>query len=369
MTHLSLFSGIGGIDLAAHWAGFTTVALVERDKHCQRVLAKNFPGVPIYDDVVRFDGTAYRGVTLVSGGFPCQPFSSAGRRRGTRDERFLWPEMLRIVREASPRWVLGENVRGLLSIDSGRTFGTVLSDLAGLGYRVGWACYGADEACSAPHRRDRVFIVGYLGDASDERCDGRRAPDQDQCQRTLGTDRIGRGDGAWDQRLRSSGQLADPRLCTGRAEHGIELEERGAGAGEPGARVADAGSPHVSGLEPGSATEVGLADRRGELAHSADSGRRTHVGNDGEGQPDFARRFGDFPPGPGDLDRWAYLLESDLSLAPALSRQEEAELEVRPSLDGLSRRVALKMLGNAVVPQQVYPILKAIADYEEACTG
>lgn len=160
MNHLSLFSGVAGIDIAAHWAGFKTVQFVERDPFCQKVLAKNFPGVPIHDDITTFDGRRYRGIELVSGGFPCQPHSVAGKRKASRDERDLWGETVRVLGEAQPRWFLGENVPGLLSSESGRFFGRVVNDLAALGFRVGWCVYGASDV-GACHRRKRVFIVAY----------------------------------------------------------------------------------------------------------------------------------------------------------------------------------------------------------------
>jgi len=163
VTHLSLFSGIGGIDLAADRAGFRTVAFVERDEFCQRVLRKHWPEVPIHDDVTTFDGHGLREsqeVTLVSAGFPCQPHSLAGLRQASGDERDLWGEVVRILREVRPRWFLGENVFGLLSSEGGRFFGRVLDDLAALGMCVGWATY---DAClsGAPHLRRRVFLVAY----------------------------------------------------------------------------------------------------------------------------------------------------------------------------------------------------------------
>jgi len=94
------------------------------------------------------------------GGFPCTPISSAGKQRGADDERFLWPEMCRIIRETHPRWVVGENVRNLLALSDGAIMGGILRDLADLGYRVGWCCYGAADI-GAPHQRDRVFLIGY----------------------------------------------------------------------------------------------------------------------------------------------------------------------------------------------------------------
>ena len=161
MTHLSLFSGIGGLDLAAHWAGFETIAFVERDEFCQKVLAKHWPGVPIYNDVTTFDGTEFRGRTdVVSAGFPCQPHSLAGERKGSDDERDLWSEVVRILREAAPVWFLGENVTGLFSSECGEYFGRIITDLDSLGYRTGWCCYGACDV-DAPHERERVFIAAY----------------------------------------------------------------------------------------------------------------------------------------------------------------------------------------------------------------
>lgn len=155
MTHLSLFAGVGGIDLAAHWAGFRTIQFVEREPFCQRVLAKNFPGIPIHDDVTTFDATGLRGrVTLLSGGFPCQPFSLAGKQRGKEDDRFLWPQMLRIAAQCRPAWFLGENVPGLIAL----ALDDCLTSLESLGYAARTLVV---PACGvgALHRRERVFII------------------------------------------------------------------------------------------------------------------------------------------------------------------------------------------------------------------
>lgn len=123
MTHLSLFSGIGGLDLAAEWAGFETVGQVEIDNYCTRVLERHFPSVPRWRDVKDVTAESFERRTgikpgtlaLLSGGFPCQPVSFAGKRKGDTDERWLWDEMLRVICEIRPRWVVAENVRGLLS--------------------------------------------------------------------------------------------------------------------------------------------------------------------------------------------------------------------------------------------------------------
>jgi site-specific DNA-cytosine methylase len=165
VTHFSLFTGIGGIDLAAEWAGFTTVGQCEIDPYCRQILQQERPDVPIWEDVrdVTRESVRARGIDhidLLTGGFPCQPHSLAGKRLASGDERDLWGEMRRVISELEPRWVVGENVPGLLSSESGRFFGGVLRDLAALGYRVGWGVWGACDV-GAPHRRDRVFIVGH----------------------------------------------------------------------------------------------------------------------------------------------------------------------------------------------------------------
>jgi DNA (cytosine-5)-methyltransferase 1 len=148
----------GGIDLAAHWAGFSTIALVERDEYCQKVLAKNFLGVPIYDDVTTFDGTRYRGrTTLLSGGFPCQDLSDAGKQAGIFASRSgLFFELARVVQEARPEFVLLENVPALRY----RGLVTVIRTLADIGYCSEWRVYSA-RAIGAPHRRRRLFLVAY----------------------------------------------------------------------------------------------------------------------------------------------------------------------------------------------------------------
>jgi len=166
LTHLSLFSGIGGIDLAAEWAGFETVGQCEFADYPTKVLEKHWPDVPRWRDVrdvTAVDFLARTGLAapaLVSAGFPCQPHSVVGKRLASDDERDLWPELRRVLGELRPRWFLGENVRGLLSSESGRFFGRILRDLVGLGYRVGWCCYGANRV-GAVHQRERVFIVAH----------------------------------------------------------------------------------------------------------------------------------------------------------------------------------------------------------------
>ena len=154
--HLDLFSGIGGFALAARWNGLRTIQFVEYEPYAQKVLRKNFPDVPIHDDIKDFNATKFRQPFLCTGGYPCQPFSSAGLRRGEKDDRHLWPEMLRVIQECRPTWVLAENVAGHITMGLDQ----VLSDLEGEDYTcqpfVIPAC-----AKDASHRRDRVWIVGW----------------------------------------------------------------------------------------------------------------------------------------------------------------------------------------------------------------
>lgn len=165
LTHFSLFTGIGGIDLAAEWAGFETVGQCEWADYPTKVLKKHWPDVPRWRDVKDVTAKSIRkkgitDITLLSGGFPCQPHSVAGERKGSADERDLWGEFARVICETKPRWVLGENVPGLYTTEDGRFFGRILNDLAKMGYSVGWCCYGANRV-GAIHRRERVFIIAY----------------------------------------------------------------------------------------------------------------------------------------------------------------------------------------------------------------
>lgn len=166
LTHLSLFSGIGGLDLSAEAAGFSTVGQCEWSDYPTKVLEKHWPGVPRWRDICTltkesfYERTGLQTVSIISGGFPCQPHSLAGKRLSSVDERDMWPEMRRVIGEIKPRWVVGENVRGLLSSEHGIFFRGILRDFAKLGYDVGWGITSA-SAIGAVHRRNRVAIVAY----------------------------------------------------------------------------------------------------------------------------------------------------------------------------------------------------------------
>lgn len=160
---LDLCAGIGGFSLGLESTGhFRTVAFVEIDDFCQQVLAKNWPDVPIYGDIHDITAaTFHERIDIITAGFPCQPFSTAGSRRGADDPRFIWPEIARLISEIRPHYVLLENVPGLRSIDGGSVLGRVFGDLAACGYDADWIDLRASDF-GAPHLRERIFIVAYL---------------------------------------------------------------------------------------------------------------------------------------------------------------------------------------------------------------
>lgn len=161
MNHGSLFSGIGGFDLAAQWMGWNNLFHCEWNEFGQKVLKYYWPNAKSYHDITKSTFTEFRGrIDILTGGFPCQPFSTAGKRQGTEDNRYLWPEMLRVIREVKPRYIVGENVRGLVNWNGGMVFEQVCSDLEAEGYEILPILL---PACSvnAPHRRYRIWFIAY----------------------------------------------------------------------------------------------------------------------------------------------------------------------------------------------------------------
>jgi DNA (cytosine-5)-methyltransferase 1 len=168
MRHGSLFSGIGGFDLAAQWMGWDNIFHCEWNEFGQKVLKHHFPNSISYHDITQTDFTIHRGgIDILTGGFPCQPYSSAGKRLGKEDDRHLWPEMLRAIREIQPTWVVGENVFGLVNWSKGLVFDEVQSDLEAQGYEVQPYVLPAC-AVNAPHRRDRGWFIAYRTDSGIE---------------------------------------------------------------------------------------------------------------------------------------------------------------------------------------------------------
>jgi DNA (cytosine-5)-methyltransferase 1 len=161
MTHLGLFEGIGGFSLAAKWMGWETLAWCEWNEFGQKVLRYHFREAEGFGDITKIDFTKYANrIDILTGGFPCQPYSMAGKRLGKEDDRHLWPEMLRVIREVQPTWVVGENVFGLVNWSGGLVFHEVQADLEAQGYEVQPYVLPA-VSVNAPHRRDRVWFVAF----------------------------------------------------------------------------------------------------------------------------------------------------------------------------------------------------------------
>jgi len=200
-THIDLFSGIGGFALAANAAGFRTSVFCEQDDYCAKVLRRHWPNVPIVPDVKEFDGGRWKGADLLTGGFPCQPFSNAGLKLGKEDnDRYLWPEMFRVIKEARPRFVLAENVTPLVRL----ALDEVLSDLGSEGYSCGTVVLPAC-AVNASHRRPRCWVLAH---ANSERGRG------GECEREYATNA---GEPSGSPELRNWD--VEPPL--GRVAHGI----------------------------------------------------------------------------------------------------------------------------------------------------
>jgi len=210
-THLDLFSGIGGFALAAKWNGYRTVGFCDNEPYAQAVLKKHWPEVPCHKDIREVRGELYAGVTLLTGGFPCQPFSDVGRKRGQADDRYLWPEMFRVICEARPNWVLGENVAGIKNM----ALDQAMHDLEGEDYEVQSFVIPAC-AVNAPHRRDRVWIcamdvaeskslrVGGRSGQSGERWEGLVQKEQEGREVGCKTKGCRSGTGEWSEELESS---------------------------------------------------------------------------------------------------------------------------------------------------------------------
>jgi len=175
MTHLDLFTGIGGFHMAAEWAGFETIGFAEIEPYCCKLLAEKWPQIPNYGDIRTADFSQLRGsVAVLSAGVPCQPSSIAGKRRGSQDDRWLWPATLDVVGSVEPAWCIFENPVGIATL---REFNGVLLRLADLGYEI--RLFGVPaNAVGAKHRRQRVFIVA---NCNGERLEGAEYVGQRNC--------------------------------------------------------------------------------------------------------------------------------------------------------------------------------------------
>lgn len=314
---LDLFSGIGGFSLAARWAGgFETVGFCEIDAYCQKVLNKNFPGVPIHDDIKTLKGNEFGPIDIITGGFPCQPFSYAGKRKGKADDRDLWPEMFRVIKHAKPRWVVGENVAGFINVGFERT----ATNLENEGYEVQALLIPAC-AVNAPHRRDRLWIVAH---AEPTEWRARQSSADVTHGKNAGRSKKTSGIGASSKNGRAHA------MGNANRSGSLSCSLEGIYSGEKGSR------PWNEKLE-----------RRSDDVANAD------------------RNHGQWRSGALQMGRKRFqgaIAEDGLSSGA----QWAIEPDVGRVANGIPRRVdRLKGLGNAIVPQVAFQILKAIQEIEK----
>ena len=365
MNHISLFTGIGGIDLASEWAGFDTILQVENEPYCLQVLEKHWPNVERCTDIRSLNGRKYRGtIDLLSGGFPCQPYSGAGKRKAFDDDRDLWPEMFRIIQEVRPTWVLGENVANFTNLGLDRT----ISNLESEGYEVQTFNIPA-VAVSAWHQRARIFVVGYAehyGPSSSKESRSTAKTGNDDKE---GKDQAGQpsGTGGREDYESVADSESNKEERTLRATESIDatgdsrLESTGGGdrleQGRTGQAMADSDNsgnrtPEYEADRNRKKDDQGRqrqpqpkSSRSSEVMADSESGKRhEHETNSGDGRLEAQKIPGNRSSLPGESAWWS------------------SEPNVGRVAHGIPKRVdRLRALGNAVVPQQVYPILEAIA--------
>lgn len=327
LTHLSLFTGIGGLDLAAEWAGFHTVGQCEWADYPTKILEKHWPDVPRWRDIRTLTGENYyertgrRSIDVISGGFPCQPFSTAGKRRGKEDDRYLWPEMVRVIKELRPTWVVGENVAGIVSM----ALDAVLSDLEAEGYATRAFLIPA-AGVEAPHMRYRTAIVAHA----------------DSRGQLHGWHEVYAAEGRQPAQFEFVGCGKTMAHTKGSAERGLRIRTQEEKSGFGGSRedVAD-----TTGTEDGRAQQseilanLGTSSKGRSVCHTA--GKRLSDRTKRQMEEQKKKQESKRP------DWW------------------ETEPAVGRVANGIPNRVdRLKCLGNAVVPQQFYPIFQGIADIE-----
>ena len=322
MKFVSLFSGIGGLDLGLERAGHECILQVELDDYCRRVLEKHWPDVPRIADVRDVTAADCEGADMIVGGFPCQPVSVAGKRLGTDDERWLWPEFARLIRVVRPRFVLVENTPGLLSVNVGAAMSEVQGDLAASGYDTEWHRISA-ASVGAPHLRNRIFIVAHTISKRLERAVSEPVLD--------GGARLGSSDA---QVADASSERRDAR----RTERtGLQREITSLSRGGAVAYSKRAGPQ-------GHGAERGLGEGGGEAQAS---GRSPHVADSAEQRPP---RQGQ-PLGPSDPAASSFRPTIE-SFDGRLADQWATEPDVGRVAHGVPKRVdRLRALGNAVVPQ------------------
>ena len=345
-THASLFSGIGGFDLAAEWMGWENIFHCEWNDFGKRILNYYWPKAISYGDITQTDFTIHRGtIDVLTGGFPCQPYSTAGKRLGKADERHLWPEMLRAIREIQPSYIVGENVYGLVNWNGGMVFNEVQTDLENEGYEIQPVILPAC-AVNAPHRRERIWFVAYSNKCTtgssrtSERTFGSWGNNNDepkewrkQTEHHIGCSNV----------QRNVTDHTNPRVesVQQRRKNGIYELEPITNAGLFGQAERQKQTMGINELcQEWDVTNARCSERKDWIYGEKQTGEATKFGN---GYTQFGRFF-DFP-----------------TVEPTIRGGNDG---IPRELDGITfpkwRNESIKGYGNAIVPQIAFQIFKAI---------
>jgi len=376
MNHGSLFSGIGGFDLAAEWMGWENKFHCDINPFSRKICSYYWPEAVSYENIKTTDFRSWRGkIDVLSGGFPCQPFSHAGKRMGKEDERHLWPDMVRAIREIRPRYVVGENVRGIVSWSEGLVFEEVCADLESEGYEC-WAFILPAVSINAPHKRDRVYFI-----AKDTRSDGRIQREVEQEGAEVREQRNS-STGSSERVHLQEGNHTDTK-CEGlegfdwkRQGRTIDRSDEGLLFGaEDKLNATNSDSGGLEGSTPfGRNSEY--VERTSKFGNAADSERirlehgsdaRDILGSVSEAQGEERKSPDDFetddyvyPQQGGPSEAWDYF--------PIKSPLCSGDDGLPSELDGLTfpkwRKESIMGYGNAIVPQLAYRIFETIYELE-----
>ena len=410
LTHLSLFSGIGGLDLAAEWAGIQTIGQCEWAEYPTKVLERHWPDVPRWKDIRTLTGESFyertgrRTVDIISGGFPCQPFSVAGKQRGKEDNRYLWPEMVRIIKELRPTWVVGENVTGIIRM----ALPDILSELEACGYRTRTFHIPA-SGVGARHHRYRVAIVGYSEHNGSSPAAVARGTQKTGGGKQEGKKETGESEGTGKSRngqdVGRTENVENPGCCGCGEQRNVCEQQREAEFEQTGKVVADTNS---AGLQvQGAEQQTARASRTSENVQYANCARRKEqytpakpdkeefvsgrcdardvcnatserlsdrasksVGGHGTQESESKRpmrRSTESVLG-GVANGIPARMDGDLDFL--INHYWDDEPDIPRIATGIEHRVdRLKCLGNAVVPQQFYPIFRVISEVTEQTKG
>ncbi len=342
MTVGNLFNGIGGFALAASWMGWENLMHCEIDSFCNKVMNHHFPNSYQHEDIRTTDFTIWRGkVDLITGGFPCQPYSTAGKRKGKDDERHLWPEMLRAIREIQPGWIVGENVRGLTNWNGGLVFDEVQTDLEAEGYEVLPFLLPAC-AVNAPHRRDRIWFIAHSNSIGVNRRSEDCNEQEESEQKRNGMDSEASGYG-----------MQRPVTNTCSIDSDISIQQRG----QEQAQDINAGRKSDGGVT----ADTYSCERPEGRMHTKRS--IAPVCPTGACSPRYGRgNWQDFPTQPPVCARNDGL-SAGLVDFPVPGKYGTRVLKGKYAY-GRWRKESVKALGNSVVPQVVYQLFKAIEQWQ-----